>query len=1248
MIYSGNWSGSSYQVDCSYSIKEGNTTKYSGYTDRTISETTTAGSSLTVSCSHDGIAGKLTLNVKMKPDPIRISNLAEFYAYTGSNITVSPTVSDADNSTTLAAGTDYDVTFSPATVKDKGVYTATISGKGSYSFTKTFNFLVGTLEYVDENGTTQTKAQDGLTLLTTRNDLPATLTGWYLVADNITFSHVVEIKGTAHLILADGTTMNANRIRVNSGNALNIYGQTGGTGSLSVYPKGVVSNDAGIGSSQGNSCGAITINGGNINSEGMFSGAGIGAAPYNSCGTVTINGGVVTAKGKGGIADIGGEYGSVVINGGQITATSGGIGGTTVSLGWRDAAGDFVQAKTYSGEVSFQNSFIVDDGTNVDATADNIGGKKIVPKSGTITYNLMYATINGIEKAYAPNDAGIDIPYSVVYAGTIPMRAGTDYTAAITDGNSQNVDVIKTPGRYTLTITGIAPYTGTTTATIIVYGFKETLGEHEFSTSGDDDGLYYFVDSEAALRAIATYVNSGNDAYGKRFVQTQDIVMTGDNFTPIGKHQTGGELFDGIYDGRNFTISNLTVNSDYGYIGLFGGIGNWNRGATVKNVVLVNPTVKASNSGNLSADVGTLVGSCNDNCTVDNCIVINPTVTISGTNKVAGAIVGMLYFNTNRLTNSYFYDSDASHSYAAVGSNHGGCHVSNVERVYTLTATGCTATATATVAVSGTDYYKSGTPVTVTAAVPSSGMKKLTSAGTTVTPTETVGQYTLTMPAGDVTVSLTDVTPAITLAADGLTYTGAAHTPAITSVMDGETVMTEGTDYTDVTYSNNTNAGTATVAITGKGFYLGAAAQTFGIARRSVTLTSASGSKTYDGSALTAGGVTVGGDGFVEGEGATCHVTGTLTDVGSNNNAFTYTLNDGTLAANYDITKVEGTLTVTPLTGVTVTITGHTESATYDGSAHIATGYDVDTSSQLYTSADFTFSGTAEASLTDTGIAYMGLAAGQFANTNPNFADVTFNVTDGSVTVSYYNASFADNASNTDAISDIITNYGSKANVTLAGRTLYKDNAWNTLCLPFDVTLSGSVLNGATLMELDVTNTSFDDATGTLYLYFKDAENITAGTPYIIKWASGDNIVSPVFEGVTVSATTASSVQSADGKVQFIGTYNPVDIYSAECDNLYLAADNQLCWPEGEGMTSYLMNTFRAYFHVGDGQTPAPVRHTVLNFGDGATGVIAIDNGQWMMDNEAGAWYDISGRRLDAAPAAKGIYIVNGRKVVIK
>lgn len=81
---------------------------------------------------------------------------------------------------------------------------------------------------------------------------------------------------------------------------------------------------------------------------------------------------------------------------------------------------------------------------------------------------------------------------------------------------------------------------------------------------------------------------------------------------------------------------------------------------------------------------------------------------------------------------------------------------------------------------------------------------------------------------------------------------------------------------------------------------------------RSVTLTSETASKVYDGTPLTKPEVKVTGDGFVDGEGATYNVTGTITNVGETKNTFTYTLDEGTKATNYTITKTEGKLEVTP------------------------------------------------------------------------------------------------------------------------------------------------------------------------------------------------------------------------------------------------------------------------------------------------------------------------------------------------
>ena len=133
--------------------------------------------------------------------------------------------------------------------------------------------------------------------------------------------------------------------------------------------------------------------------------------------------------------------------------------------------------------------------------------------------------------------------------------------------------------------------------------------------------------------------------------------------------------------------------------------------------------------------------------------------------------------------------------------------------------------------------------------------------------------------------------------------------PVIKDTKTGKTLDKD--DYS-LSYSDDvTNAGTVTITVTGKGNYSGSFAKTYKITKRSVTLTSATVSKVYDGSALTNTSIAVSGDGFVEGEGASYEVTGSQTVVGNSANSFEYKLNENTLASNYNITKVVGTLTIT-------------------------------------------------------------------------------------------------------------------------------------------------------------------------------------------------------------------------------------------------------------------------------------------------------------------------------------------------
>ena len=172
------------------------------------------------------------------------------------------------------------------------------------------------------------------------------------------------------------------------------------------------------------------------------------------------------------------------------------------------------------------------------------------------------------------------------------------------------------------------------------------------------------------------------------------------------------------------------------------------------------------------------------------------------------------------------------------------------------------------------------------------------------------------------------------------------------------------------------------------------------VTKRPVTLTSATDSKVYDGTALTAATVTAstGVDtGFVSGEGAAYNVTGTITEVGNVTNLFTYSLNTNTAATDYNIAVAYGTLTVTPKDGITVTITGNHDSQVYDGTPKTVTGYTVDAGAwnAYYDASDVTCNVSASATRTVKDTTWMNLVPANFTNTNPNFTNVNFVVTDG-------------------------------------------------------------------------------------------------------------------------------------------------------------------------------------------------------------------------------------------------------------
>ena len=250
----------------------------------------------------------------------------------------------------------------------------------------------------------------------------------------------------------------------------------------------------------------------------------------------------------------------------------------------------------------------------------------------------------------------------------------------------------------------------------------------------------------------------------------------------------------------------------------------------------------------------------------------------------------------------------------------------------------------------------------------------------------------------------------------------------------------------------------------------------------------------------------------------------------------------------------------------------------------------------------------------------------------------------------------------TDNSAIIAANKGKTGQVTLSGRTLYKDNSWNTLCLPFsiaNINAEGNPLNEAIVRELNDASISGT----TLTLNFKDATTaIKAGTPYIVKWevTSSSTITDPVFSGVTIDKTIHNydNGVTGDARVRFLGTYDAMTFndpgFTEDKSILFMGGNNMLYYPqagvdEQSNPVYPFIGACRAYFKIGDDNIPArKLTAFVLNFGDDeTTGIVDIQSSMFNVQSN-NAWYSVDGRRLTGKPTKKGIYIHGGKKVVIK
>ena len=233
------------------------------------------------------------------------------------------------------------------------------------------------------------------------------------------------------------------------------------------------------------------------------------------------------------------------------------------------------------------------------------------------------------------------------------------------------------------------------------------------------------------------------------------------------------------------------------------------------------------------------------------------------------------------------------------------------------------------------------------------------------------------------------------------------------------------------------------------------------------------------------------------------------------------------------------------------------------------------------------------------------------------------------MTVAYSKLSSIGLDESKDNAETISGNADKTVNVNLT-RTL-KADVWNTFCVPFDVTVEGSPLEGATIKQIASVTEKDDGAV----INFVDAPaTLEAGNAYLVRTTTA--IVNPTFNGVTVKNVTPTNC-SGNEKYQLIGIYSPLNIDASRYGKVF-GINNQDKLAKVKENTS--IKGMRAYFLLANSATAAK-----LNFGGELTGIDAVDNGEAVM---TGKVYNLNGQYVGNSLEGlkKGVYIVNGKKVL--
>ena len=184
---------------------------------------------------------------------------------------------------------------------------------------------------------------------------------------------------------------------------------------------------------------------------------------------------------------------------------------------------------------------------------------------------------------------------------------------------------------------------------------------------------------------------------------------------------------------------------------------------------------------------------------------------------------------------------------------------------------------------------------------------------------------------------------------------------------------------------------------------------------------------------------------------------------------------------------------------------------------------------------------------------------------------------------------------------------------------------WGTICLPY-----AANIEGATLYSIE----GVDDTANPRYISLEDAATAEAGVPYIFE----------ATESTLTATYTSAELTEAQTVNGLVGSFTGTSV----AEGMYILSGGKIvkC---GTGCT---IGANKAYIDMSLVPTTQQPGVKSIAIADLTDGINTMENGQLTMDN---AIFNIAGQRINNSQFTihnsqlrKGIYIVNGKKVVVK